>query len=114
MKRTFVVALLFLFAAAAFAVEGTYVPSGSYGFFFGTPAQAADPNFTIYFTTCKGPPRTLTSGGTIFTWNPDDEIYRDPSGDTWSFDGVGHGTFTDWPPFPQYGPGVPTNGLLFR
>lgn len=111
MKRALM--LVIAFAAVAVGAEGTYMPTGSYGFFFGTPEQVEDPAFNWQFSCLKGPPRTLTSNGVVYTWDSDDEVYRAPDGDTWQFDGLGRATFTDWPTPPLCGPGVPTTGLVY-
>lgn len=93
------------------ASGGTFLPAGSYG----VELQTTPSPTIVYFTSFPGPPKTIVCNNVTYTWDAESECYKAPSpnGDNWTFDGVGHATFEDWPPFPQLGPAVTIPGLVF-
>lgn len=121
MKKWLAVAVLLAFAAVAghfslSASGGTYLPPGNYGMCWGaTPAECLEPDHQMFFTVTSGPPKSLLYATVTFTWDAESETYREPmpNGDSWSFNGVGGGTFSDCPTFPTSGPPVTTCGLVY-
>jgi ABC-type oligopeptide transport system substrate-binding subunit len=104
------VAVLVVLAAVAFA--GTFLPAGLYGV-----TMSTDPPTYHFFAADDGPPRTITEGSIVYTYDPETGTYKapSPSSDSWSFSGTSNdATFYDAPEFPFYGPPAANPGMYWN
>lgn len=77
--------------------------------------ELAAPPAPVYDVISQGgPPKTVTMGGVVYTWDEETGTYRAPcpNGDNICFAAVGVIYFEDWPPFPQAGPPTVSPGIL--
>lgn len=88
--------LLALFLLTALAFAGVQLPGNSSGGLHNEQGQLTG-GFYVPVTTLVTWPYPDTGGQTEWTWDPDDECYRNQNGDSLYFWVIGWGP--DWKPF---------------
>lgn len=100
-------------AAAAFGNVSFGVPMfpGSYSVEMDGP-----PPYSFALTVDEGPPKTVSDGVTVSTWDLETRTYRAPSptGDNYSFSPPRDVFLEDYPPYPLQGPPVLRHGTYKR